>query len=84
MGEAWGCPSAGHAHHVALERGLGVLAEVGPGGLALGDAWHEVEDLLWGVVCEPEEAAGEVGVAAAQVFRGLLHHEHGRAGLGGG
>ena len=64
--------------------GLGVLAEVRPGDLSPGEAGDEVEDLLGCVVCEPEEAAGEVGVAAAQVVGGLLHHQHGRAGFGGG
>ena len=74
-------PAAGHAHHVALERGLGVLAEVGPGDFALGQVGYEVENLVGGVVGEPEEAAGEVGVAAAEVVGGLLHNEYGGAGF---
>ena len=74
----------GDAHHVIVELVLGVAADLHRllfGGRHIGDDGLYVFQI---VESEADDAAGEVGVAAPEVFGGFLHHHHRLAGLSGG
>ena len=74
----------GDAHHVVVELVLGVAAHLDGchlGGGHVGDYGLDVLDAVEG---EADDAAGEVGVAAAEVLRGFFHHQHGLAAFFGG
>ena len=58
---------------------LGVLAHLNGVLFGLGHVGYEGLDVLDAVEGEADDAAGEVGVAAAEVFGGFFHHQHGLA-----
>ena len=74
----------GDAHHVVVELVLGVLADFDGVGLGFGHIGDEALDVVQAVVGEADDAAGEVGVAAAEVLGGFFDDEHGLGLLAGG
>ena len=66
----------GDAEHVVVELVLGVGAEVGAVDLVLGEVRHDRLEVVDAVVDAAEGAGGEAGVAAHQLLRRALDHEH--------
>ena len=74
----------GDPHHIVVELVFGVAADVHLrlfGGRHIGD---DRLDVFQVVESEADDAAGEVGIAAAEVFGGFLHHQDGIRGFPGG
>ena len=68
--------AVGDAHHVVVVVVLGVAAHLDGVFLGLGHVGDDGLDVLDAVEGEADDAAGEVGVAAAEVVGGFLHHQH--------
>ena len=68
--------AVGYPHHVVVVHVLGVLADFDGVLFGLGHVGDEGLDVVDAVKGEADDAAGEVGVAAAEVFGGLFHHQH--------
>ena len=66
-----------HAHQVVEVRALRVAAHFEDSELRLREVGHDLADVVDTFVGEADGAAGEVGVAAAQVLGRLLDHDHG-------
>ena len=74
----------GHPHHIFVELALGIAAHVNRrlfGGRHIGDQGLDVLNPVEG---KTYDAAGEVGVAAAEILWRFLHHQHRAADLLGG
>ena len=76
--------AVGDAHHVVVKLVLGVLAHLDGVGLGLRHVGNQALDVVQAVVGEADDAAGEVGVAAAEILWSFLHHEHRLGLLAGG
>ena len=74
----------GDAHHVVVKLVLGVLAHLDGVGLGLRHIWDQTLDVVQTVVGEADDAAGEVGVAAAEILGSLFHDQHRLGLLAGG
>ena len=70
------------AEHVVVELVLGVGAEVGAVDLVLGQVRHDRLEVVDAVIDAAERAGGEAGVAAHQLLRRALDHQHLGALLG--
>ena len=64
------------AEHVVVELVLGVGAEVGAVDLVLGQVRHDRLEVVDAVIDAAEGAGGEAGVAAHQLLRRALDHQH--------
>ena len=74
----------GDAHHVVVELVLGVLPHLDGVGLGLRHVGDQPLDVVQPVVGETDDAAGKIGVAAAEILRGLFNHQHRLGLLAGG
>ena len=74
----------GDPHQVIVELVFGVLADFDGIGFGFGQIGDEAPDVVQSVVGEADDAAGEVGVAAAEVFGGFFDDQYGLGLLAGG
>jgi hypothetical protein len=84
LGEVGVGEALGDAHQVIVELGLRVGADVDAGALFVGHFGDEGTDVVDAAIGEAEAAAGEEGVAAAEVLRRFFEDEDIGALLAGG
>ena len=73
----------GHAHKVVVILVLSVASRVDRGFFFGAHVRDELFDVLYALVGKPDDAAGEIGIASAEVVGGLLQHENAGALLPG-
>ena len=76
--------AVGDPHHIVIIHILGVAADFDGVLLGLRQIGNDGLDVLNAVKGKADDAAGEVGVAAAEILRGFFHHQDGLAGFFGG